>query len=195
MSNLLADLQGVMERENIALLIDRQLEQPIMAVAGIEEITDVVEKRRPCPFRKVLNKCRKWLAYRQGRSLTSCIITRVSLIGDMNLKQALHYQRRPSNDGPGLSCSVVQLHQLFRPLIHAYLHSCSSKENPIYQHVRRTSQSSMVSIRITFSICKIEDSASWVWRDGRLQAVVNEFHSTMVHTRFSWDADYRLRIS
>jgi hypothetical protein len=52
MSNLLADLQGVMEREKIALLIGRQLEQPIMAVAGIDEITMLWRKGGHAPFGK-----------------------------------------------------------------------------------------------------------------------------------------------
>jgi hypothetical protein len=58
MFNLLADLELVMEREKIALFTDGQLGQPIVEVAGVDEITGVVEKKVTLPFMELLGEYR-----------------------------------------------------------------------------------------------------------------------------------------
>lgn len=76
--------------------VDGQPEQPIMTVVSMDETTDVVEKEtaRPFQFRKWLVKVPQRLAYRQGVFCYVLHITRVSFIGDMNLKQAMHFLAR-----------------------------------------------------------------------------------------------------
>jgi hypothetical protein len=133
-----------------------------------------VEKRRPCPFRKVLNECRKAAGLSTGLFSYVLHITRVSLIGDIEPETSRALPEATLQRLP----RFIVFCRATAPLISSS-HSCVFtfllvQRESIYQHVRRTSQSSTVSIRRTFSICKIEDSAlgSGEMVDCRLSSII-----------------------
>jgi hypothetical protein len=115
-----------------------------------------VEKKIAMPFTEVLSDCRS------GRLIGRLFFLRLlyySRKGQMDLKQALH-EPLPSLSS-FISDFIVFCHYqfFFLPFVHVSSYTCSSKEKPNIKHVRRVSQSSMLNVRKTVSICEIEDSA------------------------------------